>query len=269
MKKFFYSCYQIWLISFDVYRCALREKLMYGFLLLSFVFILLSNVPYMIRDPKVFYGMLPLESALQVGFGGINIFLLLIAVFVSLGVLQSALTMERLELFLVRPLSRWKIMAGVIFGLYQMLLINWFLMTAGIWLVIILHEPTLALFVWKGFSVLALVGLLYVSLVAFFYTFLPNVVSGVLTVFIVIASFGASSASQTFGQLGWPPFLEQTAKFALRLLPQIPMVLAVAVKELLIFRVTISPAQYIIHTVLLILLCNIASCAIFQKKSQF
>jgi len=269
VKILFRSWFLIRLIGHDVYRGALREKMMYSFLLLSFLFILLANVPYVVNDPGVFENQLPMATALQVGFVAINIFILLIAVFVSLSTMQNYLAFERLELLLFRPLRRWQIMAGVLLGLYKMILINWFLMTAGVWLVIVSHEPTLAFFVWKGFSVMALLGLLYVSLVVFFYSLLPNVIAGVMAVFVVIAGFGVPSAGRAFAGLSWPQLLEQMIGLALRLLPQIHALLAIALKELLIFRIPIAPAGYLFHAAFLMILLNIVACLIFERKSQF
>jgi len=44
-------------ISRDVCRAALKERMMYGFLLLALPFILMANVPFMINDPEVFEAM--------------------------------------------------------------------------------------------------------------------------------------------------------------------------------------------------------------------
>lgn len=267
-RRFSSSFSQIQLIAFDVYRQALREKMMYGFLLLSFLFILLSNIPYMVNDRAVFENQPPLTSALQVAFMAVNIFTLLIAIFVSVNTLQNYLALDRLELLLVRPVSRWKIFSGVILGLYQMILVNWALLTAGIWLVVVSHEQTVGLFVWKGFSIVALLGMLYISLVVFFYSMLPNALSGVMAVFIVIAGFGANSAAGAFSKMDLPYFLPHIARFSLHLLPPVNALLALSMKTLLIFPIEIEPGRYLLQLFFIILILDIVSCNIFARRSQ-
>ncbi|HQP91737.1 MAG TPA: hypothetical protein PLU24_03590, partial [Candidatus Omnitrophota bacterium] len=184
------------LISRDVAWAALRERMMYGFLLLAFLFILMANVPFSINDPKVFQGQAPAVSAVQIGFVSINIFTILITVFVSISTLQNYLSRQRLVLLLSKPVKRWHIIEGVILGLFEMVFLNWFLMTSGIWLVILSQTRTLGLYVWSGMSITALMSLLYVSLVVFFYMLIPNAVAGVLTVFMLIAGFGVPFARE-------------------------------------------------------------------------
>ncbi len=261
--------WQIRLIAGDVYRTAVREKMMYGFLLLSFLFILMANVPYMVADPKVFENQPALTSSLQIGFVAIHIFILLIAVFVSLNTMQNYLAFERLVLLLSRPVRRWQIMAGVLLGLYQMILINWFLMTMGIWLVVLSHERMLLPFVWSGLSVAALLGILYVSLVVFFYCLMPNMMAGVLTIFVVIAGFGVSSARLVFARLGWPVFFEKAARLGLNALPQINALLGISMKELRFFHLNIPTSFYIFQSFLLIAALGLFSCSAFERRSQF
>jgi hypothetical protein len=137
-------------------------------------------------------------------------------------------------------------MAGVLLGLYQMILINWFLMTMGICLVVLSHERMLLPFVWSGLSVAALLGILYVSLVVFFYCLMPNMMAGVLTIFVVIAGFGVSSARLVFARLGWPVFFEKAARLGLNALPQINALLGISMKELG-FAISISDKFYIFN----------------------
>src|SRR3990172_8479906 len=83
-------------VSRDVYRSALKERMMYGFLLLALLFILMANIPFMVDDPRIFQGELPAVAAVQIGFVSLNIFTILIGVFVSLSTLQNFLAKERL-----------------------------------------------------------------------------------------------------------------------------------------------------------------------------
>lgn len=269
MRGSFLVFWRVRLIAGDVYRSAVREKMMYGFLLLFFLFILMANVPYMVGDPQVFDNQPAIMSSLQIGFVAIHIFILLIAVFVSLNTMQDYLAFERLVLLLSRPVRRWQIMAGVLLGLYQMILINWFLMTMGIWLVVLSHERMLLLFVWSGLSVAALLGVLYISLVVFFYSLMPNMMAGVFSIFVVIAGFGVSSARSVFARLGWPVFFEKAALLGLNALPQINALIGISMKELRLFHLDVSGWFYIFQSFLLIVALGFFSCWVFERRSQF
>ena len=92
MFNFLESLRLIRIISRDVFRAASKERLMYGFLILSLLFVLLSNVPFFINDPELFEGMPSKIASMQIGFMGINMFLMLISVFIGLNVLQDVLS---------------------------------------------------------------------------------------------------------------------------------------------------------------------------------
>ena len=66
MNNFLESLRLIRIISKDVFRAASKERLMYGFLVLSLLFVLLSNMPFIINDPELFAGMTPKIASLKI-----------------------------------------------------------------------------------------------------------------------------------------------------------------------------------------------------------
>jgi ABC-type transport system involved in multi-copper enzyme maturation permease subunit len=259
----------ILLISRDVYRAALAERMMYGFLLLAFLFILMANVPFSVNDPKVFEGQPPAVAAVQIGFVAINIFTILITVFVSVSTLQNFLARERLVLLLSKPIRRWQIIIGVILGLFEMVFMSWFLMTAGIWLVILSQTRELALFVWAGMSVTAFLSLLYVSLVVFFYVLIPTAVAGVLTIFVLVAGFGAPLAKELFGASPAPFFVSKSLQLGLMVLPKINDLWGISMVKLKLFHLDVSAAPIFLQTGALILGLNLLSCWKFRRFCRF
>lgn len=257
------------LISRDVYRAALRERMMYGFLLLAFLFILMANVPFSVNDPEVFGGQPPVVATVQIGFVAINIFTILITVFVSVSTLQNFLARERLVLLLSKPIRRWQIIVGVILGLFEMVFMSWFLMTAGIWLVIISQTRDLALFVWAGMSVTVLLSLLYVSFVVFFYVLIPTAVAGVLTIFVLVAGFGAPLAQELFRSSHTPSFISKFLQLGLWVLPKINDLWGISMVELKLFRLSVSVAPIFLQTCALILGLNLLSCWKFRRFCRF
>ncbi len=264
-KNFLKDIHCAVLISRDVSRAALRERMMYGFLLLAFLFILMANVPFAINDPKAFQGMSANVAAIQIGFVSINIFTLLITVFVSLTTLQSYLNKNRLVLLLSKPLKRWQIAEGVVFGLFKMVFLNWFLMTSGIWLVILSQTRELGLYIWAGMSVTALMSLLYVSLVVFFYMMIPNAVAGVLSIFVLIAGFGVPFAREIFSDNTHSVFVSFLLKAGLEILPKINELWGISMIELGLFKLEIPVFGVIIQTFVLIFILNFITCIKFRR----
>jgi ABC-type transport system involved in multi-copper enzyme maturation permease subunit len=257
------------LVSRDVCRAAIKERMMYGFLLLAFLFILMANVPFVIDDPKVFSGQTPAVSALQIGFMTINIFTILIAIFVSVNTLQVFLSKESLVLLLSKPVRRWQIFQGVVLGLFEMVFLNWFLMTMSLWCVIVSQTRVLALPIWSGMSVTVLMALLYVSLVVFFYTLIPNAVAGVLTILLVIAGFGVPLARETFGRMTQTGWVGSFLEFGLNVLPQINGLWGASMKTLDLFALQINTAPIYWQTLASIVILNAVSAYKFRKLCKF
>lgn len=256
-------------VSRDVSLTALKEKMLYGFLLLALLFILMANVPFMIDDPKVFGGEAPAVAAIQIGFVSINVFTILIAIFVSVGTLQNFLNEERLLFLLSKPVRRWQILEGVVLGLFKTLFMNWFLMTSGLWLVLISQTRMLHLYVWTGTAVTVLMALLYVSLVVFFYTLIPNTMAGIISVFVIIAGFGVQLAEHAFEVTAFPAFMKWALGIGLKLLPQINALWGVSMQKLALFDLKINAAPVILQTITLIIVLNLVSCWRFRRFCRF
>lgn len=267
-REWFKSIRLVFLISNEVARSALKEKMMYGFLLLALLFILMANVPFMVEEANVFEGQPPEVAAAQIGFVAINIFTILIAVFVSVNTLQNFLDKERLVLFLAKPVKRWQILEGIILGLFKMIFLNWFLMTVGVWLVIVSQTKTLALYIWPGMSITALLSLLYVTLTVFFYCIMPNAAAGVLAVLVMIAGFGTSLARDLFSASSYPYFIKASFLLTLSLLPKINDLWGISMNELKLFVLNIALLPVLCHTIVLIVILNLACVWRFRRFCQ-
>jgi ABC-type transport system involved in multi-copper enzyme maturation permease subunit len=268
MKQFLNSLKIIIAISRDVCQVALKERMMYGFLLLALIFILMANVPFSVDDPKVFGNETAPVAALQIGFVAINIFIILIAIFVSLNTLQNILGWERLVLLLSKPVRRWQILEGVILGLFEMVFLNWFLMTAGVWLVIFSHTKVWGLYIWTGMSVTVLMALLYVTLVVFFYCLIPNAMSGILTVMMIIAGFGIPAARELFAASASPGIVRSLFTLGLDILPQINKLLGISMQYLAFFNLKIQAGPIMRQTIALIIVVNLLAVIKFRRFYQ-
>jgi ABC-type transport system involved in multi-copper enzyme maturation permease subunit len=263
MADFFESLRLVRIISKDVFRQASRERLMYGFLILSLLFVLLSNVPFLINDPKLFEGMPAKIASVQIGFMGINIFLMLTSVFIGLSVLQNFLSEYNLAILLSKPIKRWQILEGAFFGLFKVLFLNWLIMVSSLWMIIYFHTQQFSPEMWLGMGVSLILVMIYVSLLIFFYTLIPNAISGILTIFIIIAGFGVSLSRAYF--LKFPNYLFFIARLGTELIPKINLLFGVSMNMLGIFDIRIKYPPIFIHTAIFIVAVHLLSCLRFSR----
>lgn len=256
------------LVSRDVCRAGIKERMMYGFLLLALLFILMANVPFTVDDPRVLSGQTPQVAAVQIGFVAINIFVFLIAIFVSVNTLQNFLSRESLALLLSKPVQRWVIYEGVVLGLFEMVFLNWFLMTMGLWLVLISQTRAFCLYIWPGMFVTVLLGLMYVVLVTFFYVLIPNAVAGVLTVLVVIAGFGSTLAKETFMGMAGSSLVRWLFEFGLNILPPINALWGISMNELGLFDLTIRYAPILFQAVAIIIVVDLLGVHHFKRMCR-
>lgn len=263
MNSLLASLRLIRIISEDVFKSASKERLMYGFLVLSILFVLLSNMPFFIDDPELFEGMEPKIASMQIGFMGINMFLMLISVFIGLNVLQDMFSEHNLSVLLSKPIKRWHIVEGVFFGLFKVLFLNWLIMVASLWLIIYFHTREINVNIVTGMGVSLILVMIYISLSIFFYSLIPNAISGILTFFIIIAGFGVSLSGEYFASLSQLLFF--FAKIGLELVPKINLLFGVSMNVLGIFSLNINYPPIFIHTVIFLIIIHILSCLKFSR----
>ena len=256
---------KIYLIALDVFRSSTSDRLMYGLLILALLFIATANVPFVNKGVMEFQD--PVVSAKQLGFSAINIFILLISIFVSLGTLQSFLNKDRLILILSKPVKRWQFFLGIIFGLVFIMLINLIVMTLGLWLIIFLQTRELNLNIFGGMMIMFPVAVIYISLVCFFYTFLPNALSGILAFIFVIAGFGSSDITNLI-EKSFSGLPKIGVKIGLLILPKINGLWALSLKMMKTLSLDINPAKILSHTIILIFCLNLVSILKFSFKKN-
>ncbi len=254
----------IYLIARDTVNIAIREKWMYGLLILGILFMMMANLPFTMSELEVFRDRSPTANALQVGLGFINIFTILIAIFFSLGTLQNYLAAERLILMLSKPIKRYELLLGIIIGVIFILLLNWFILTAQLWLVIFLNTKNPNVFIFSGLAPNILVAVVCASLVIFFYNIVPNFLSGILAFFILLASFGASVSAEPFKGVN-PAVLAKLLKVSLLFLPKINSLWGIAMNTLGIFKIQVNSLLVIAHTLLFIVILNVISLIRFNR----
>lgn len=258
-----YSFTIIQLISRDVFKAASKERLMYGFLVLSLLFVLLANIPFLINNPDLFEGMTPKVASLQIGFMGINVFLMLTSVFIGVSVLQDVYAEHNIALLLSKPLKRWHILEGTCFGLFKIIFLNWLIMVSSLMIIVNFHTVEVNAFIWTGMSVSLVLAMIYISLLVFFYSFAPNAISGILTVFIIIAGFGVSLTKAQLASLPQP--LLFFVKLGVEAIPKINLLFGISMNTLGIFDIPIETFPVFLHTFIFLLVIHLISYFRFNR----
>jgi len=257
------------LIGREVYRWATRERMMYGFLLLALLFILMANVPFMVDDPTIFSDQPPQQSAVQIGFVAIQIFIPLIAIFVTVSVLQSFLGRENLILLLSKPVRSWQVLAGAVVGLFEMVFLNWFLMTAGLWFILLSQTRLLTAYLWPGMSIALLMGLLCIGLTVFFYLLVPNALAGILAILMLVAGLGGPLARETFLRTASSSYFHRMLAFSTQLLPQVNALWGVSMTRLRMFDLRIDAGRIIAHSFAFLFVVLALAFVQFRRTSRF
>lgn len=239
----------IWIISKDILRSGMRLRLMYGLLLIAFIFLLMSNIPFLLKDTEVFKDQSPLKNALQIGFVFIHFFSILIAIAVSISILKDYLIPERLILLFSKPITHKEFFLGMLLGMNIMVFLNWIFLVFSLWISIFFHTAKLNLFIFSGFFPAFLIEIICVGLVIFFYRILPNFLSGLLCFLIILAGFGGSLEDITEIM---PGYLGEVFSWTAKLLPKINSLWGISMKLLDIFPVRVNITSIVLHTLLFI-----------------
>jgi len=257
------------LIGREVYLWATRERMMYGFLLLALLFILMANVPFMVDDPQVFGEQTPEQAALHIGFVAVHIFIPLIAVFVSVNVLQSFLARENLTLFFSKPVRSWHLLGGAVIGLFQMLFLNWVLMTTGLWFILVSQTRMMTGFLWPGMGIALIVGFVCISLTVFFYLIVPNALAGILTILMLVAGLGAPMARETFLKAADGSLFNRLLVLSTELLPQVNALWGISMTSLHMFELRLDSGRILAQTFAFIFAVLTFSLIKFHRTSRF
>jgi ABC-type transport system involved in multi-copper enzyme maturation permease subunit len=188
---------------------------------------------------------------------------MLTSVFIGLSVLQNFLSEYNLAILLSKPIKRWQILEGAFFGLFKVLFLNWLIMVSSLWMIIYFHTQQFSPEMWLGMGVSLILVMIYVSLLIFFYTLIPNAISGILTIFIIIAGFGVSLSRAYF--LKFPNYLFFIARLGTELIPKINLLFGVSMNMLGIFDIRIKYPPIFIHTAIFIVAVHLLSCLRFSR----
>ncbi|KPL11153.1 hypothetical protein AMJ85_04385 [candidate division BRC1 bacterium SM23_51] len=114
---------KIWAIAFNTFKEAVRNRILYILLIFAVVLLLFSGA---VRELTISAQEKVIRS---LGLGCINIFGLLIAVFVGIGLVYNELDKKTIYTIISKPIDRWQFILGKYFGLLLTIYVNILIMT--------------------------------------------------------------------------------------------------------------------------------------------
>jgi len=113
---------KVWAIAFNTFKEAVRNRILYILLIFAIVFLLFSGA---VRELTISAQEKVIRS---LGLGCINIFGLLIAVFVGIGLVYNELDKKTIYTIISKPIDRWQFILGKYFGLLLTIYVNLLIM---------------------------------------------------------------------------------------------------------------------------------------------
>jgi ABC-type transport system involved in multi-copper enzyme maturation permease subunit len=167
-------------ISLNTFRETLREKLLYNLLIFALLMI----------GSSILLSRLTLGDAnrliLDLGLASINIFGVIIAIFVGIGLVSKEIDKKTIYTILSKPVPRYEFLLGKYIGLCITLLANTTIMVAGLFMVLKFMQVPIEVVLFQS-VLLIYVELLVVTAVALlFSTFTSSTLSAIFTLAIYV-----------------------------------------------------------------------------------
>ena len=114
---------KIWAIAVNTFKEAVRNRILYILLIFAVLLLLFSG---MVRDLTIAAEDRVIRS---LGLGAINLFGLMIAVFVGIGLVYNELEKKTIYTIVSKPIDRWQFILGKYFGLLLTIYVNILIMS--------------------------------------------------------------------------------------------------------------------------------------------
>jgi ABC-type transport system involved in multi-copper enzyme maturation permease subunit len=173
-------------IALNTYRETVRDKVLYNLVLFA---LLMIGSSYVLGQISIYQEVKIIKD---IGLAAISIFGMVIAIFIGIGLVSKEIERRTLYSLLPKPISRVQFLLGKYFGLAVTLLVNVLVMTAGLYLLLLVMGERL------DPALLQAIYLIYVSLCVLiaiallFSTFSSPLLAGLFTGFVYIAGYFSS-----------------------------------------------------------------------------
>jgi ABC-type transport system involved in multi-copper enzyme maturation permease subunit len=180
-------------IALNTFRENLRDKLLYNLLIFALLMIG-SSLLLMRLTLGEFHRLL-----LDIGLGSVNIFSVLIAIFVGIGLVSKEIDKKTIYTIVSKPVARFEFLLGKFFGLTITLLVNMVILTAGLLAVLIAQSVPIEAVLFKAIGLILLECMVVTAVALLCSTFTSATLSAIFTLAIYVIGH-LTADLKTFGQ---------------------------------------------------------------------
>jgi ABC-type transport system involved in multi-copper enzyme maturation permease subunit len=180
-------------IALNTFRENLRDKLLYNLLIFALLMIG-SSLLLMQLTLGEFHRLL-----LDIGLGSVNIFSVLIAIFVGIGLVSKEIDKKTIYTIVSKPVARFEFLLGKFFGLTLTLLVNLLVMTAGLLAVLMAQSVPIEAVLFKAIGLILLECMVVTAVALLCSTFTSATLSAIFTLAIYVIGH-LTPDLKTFGE---------------------------------------------------------------------
>jgi ABC-type transport system involved in multi-copper enzyme maturation permease subunit len=171
---------KIAVIALNTFKEAIRDKILYNFLIFAFFMMLAS----------IFLGTLTIGEQIKivkdVGLACISIFGVLISIFVGIGLVYKEIDKKTIYNIISKPISRFQFLLGKYLGLLLTVLINVITMIFALLVILYFISGTIAFTLLTAVFLIMVELMLIISIALLFSTFSTPTLSAIFTLAIYI-----------------------------------------------------------------------------------
>ena len=180
-------------IALNTFRENLRDKLLYN--LLVFALLLIGSSLLLMRlTLGEFHRLL-----LDVGLGSINIFGVLIAIFVGIGLVNKEIEKKTIYTIVSKPVARYQFLVGKYLGLTLTLLVNTLIMAGGLLLVLFAQAVPIESMLFKALGLIFMEFMVITAVALLYSTFTSATLSAIFTLATYVIGH-LTADLKTFGE---------------------------------------------------------------------
>jgi len=167
-------------ISLNTFRETLREKLLYNLLIFALLMI----------GSSILLSRLTLGDAnrliLDLGLASINLFGVIIAIFVGIGLVSKEIDKKTIYTIVSKPVPRYEFLLGKYLGLCITLLVNTEIMVTGLLVVLRVMDVPIELVLFKSLLLIFMELLVITAVALLFSTFTSSTLSAIFSLAIYV-----------------------------------------------------------------------------------
>ena len=180
-------------IALNTFRENLRDKLLYNLLIFALLMIG-SSLLLMRLTLGEFHRLL-----LDIGLGSVNIFSVLIAIFVGIGLVSKEIDKKTIYTIVSKPVARFEFLLGKFLGLTLTLFVNMLIMTAALLVVLMAQTVPIEAVLFKAIGLILLECMVVTAVALLCSTFTSATLSAIFTLALYVIGH-LTADLKTFGQ---------------------------------------------------------------------